>query len=152
MVLPPSVLPSILLLLPLCTAQTATIQPTPLTTPTLTSSNTKYVYQGCYNETTGLDGTGGGRALANGINEVKIGQMTVPMCLDFCSQKGGTVYQYAGLEYSRECWCAQYLSGASEKMDEAECNLPCAGNGSVICGGTGKLSVSVFAADVEEGG
>lgn len=68
--------------------------------------------------------------------------MTVPMCLDFCSQKGGTVYQYAGLEYSRECWCAPYLSGASEKMDEAECDLPCAGDEGVVCGGNAKLSVS----------
>jgi hypothetical protein len=138
-------LPILLLLLPLCIAQSTT----PLTTPSLTSSNTKYVYQGCYNETTGLDGTGGTRALANGINEVKIGQMTVPMCLDFCSQKGGTVYQYAGVEYSRECWCAAYLSGASEKMDEAECDLPCDGDGGVVCGGNGKLSVSILGFQVK---
>jgi hypothetical protein len=59
----------------------------------------KYSYYGCYNETTGIAGADGSRAL-DGPNEVKKGEMTVPMCLDFCGN-GEKQYRYAGLEWSR---------------------------------------------------
>jgi hypothetical protein len=60
----------------------------------------KYKFYGCYNETTNIEGSAQTRALSDGINEVKEGEMTVPMCLAFCSG-GRTEYRYAGLEYSR---------------------------------------------------
>lgn len=60
----------------------------------------KYAYYGCYNETTEIDGSDHSRALSDGTNEVKRGEMTVPMCLGFCSG-GKTEYRYAGLEWSR---------------------------------------------------
>lgn len=62
--------------------------------------NEKYEYKGCYNETTQIPGSAGTRALDGGINEVKQGEMTVPMCLSFCGD-GDTQYLYAGLEWSR---------------------------------------------------
>lgn len=62
----------------------------------------QYTYYGCYNETTGIDGSDHSRALSDGANEVKKGEMTVPMCLDFCfNGANGTHYLYAGLEWSR---------------------------------------------------
>ena len=60
----------------------------------------KYEYFGCYNETTEIPDSAGTRALDGGINEVKKGEMTVPMCLSFCGD-GDTQYRYAGLEWSR---------------------------------------------------
>lgn len=60
----------------------------------------KYDYYGCYNETTEIPGSAHTRALDGGINEVKRGEMTVPMCLSFCAD-GDTQYAYAGLEWSR---------------------------------------------------
>lgn len=41
----------------------------------------------------------------------------------------------------RECYCANYLSSISAKLDDKECNLPCVGNSSEICGGALKLTV-----------
>lgn len=65
-----------------------------------------YTYFGCYNETTDIAGSGHTRALADGANEVKKGEMTVPMCLDFCyNGENGTHYRYAGLEWSRYVAC-----------------------------------------------
>lgn len=68
--------------------------------PSIYNGSYTYQYYGCYNETTDIDGSDHERALANGINEVKKGQMTVPMCLSFCSS-GNDTYRYAGLEWSR---------------------------------------------------
>ncbi|KAJ2978247.1 hypothetical protein NUW58_g7554 [Xylaria curta] len=48
------------------------------------SSGSIYVYIGCWNESAGLPGTTGLRAL-DGINEAKPGVMTVERCLDFCA-------------------------------------------------------------------
>ena len=111
--------------------------------PTIVQSipGSKYKYLGCYNETTSVTGAGGVRALSGGQNEVKEGEMTVPLCLAFCSS-GATHYDYAGLEFSRECWCAQHISGASARLDDAACDTPCDGNGTTVCGGSLKLSVS----------
>jgi hypothetical protein len=59
--------------------------------------NGKYVYNGCYNETTLINGTGGQRALAGGMME-SVDTMTVDTCLNYCSTGP---YKYAGLEYAR---------------------------------------------------
>jgi hypothetical protein len=61
-----------------------------------------YGYMGCYNETTEIEGSGRTRALAGGANVVRKGEMTVPLCLDFCyTADNGSHYRYAGLEWSR---------------------------------------------------
>lgn len=70
-------------------------------TPAIYNSSTKYTYVGCYNETTGIANTNGARTLANGMDEVGPGNMTVPACLDFCSDSGGAAYAYAGIEFAR---------------------------------------------------
>ncbi|KAH8910940.1 WSC-domain-containing protein [Coniochaeta sp. PMI_546] len=121
---------------------TTTTTSSPAAAPTIVQSITgsKYKYAGCYNETTSVAGAGGARALDGGQNEVLKGDMTVPVCLAFCAG-GATEYKYAGLEFSRECWCSQHISGASVKLDDAACDTPCDGNATTICGGSLKLSV-----------
>lgn len=57
-----------------------------------------YDYIGCYNETTGIAGTSGARALTGGKMESG-DNTTVAECLEYCGQNS---YQYAGLEYSKE--------------------------------------------------
>lgn len=60
-----------------------------------------YRYHGCYNETTDVEGTSGGtRALYNGKNEYRPGEMTVQRCLRFCGE-GEVKYKFAGLEYAK---------------------------------------------------
>ncbi|WYZ34715.1 hypothetical protein EsH8_I_000991 [Colletotrichum jinshuiense] len=101
----------------------------------------KYQYQGCYNETSDIANTAHERALSGGASRVLEGNMTVPLCLSFCSSGADKEYKYAGVEYSRECWCAQRISGLSVKFDDSQCNLPCDGNQGMVCGGALKLSV-----------
>lgn len=86
---------------------TIAAQPAPALAPAIYNSSSTYSYLGCYNETTGLAGTNGARALNGGTSEVGKGNMTVEMCLGFCGGEAGPRYMYAGLEYSR---CALLLS------------------------------------------
>ncbi|KAF6803406.1 wsc domain-containing protein [Colletotrichum sojae] len=110
-------------------------------TPTIYTGSDKYKYQGCFNETTDLPGTARERALSNGANQVVDGNMTVPLCLSFCSTGTDKEYTYAGIEYSRECWCSQHISSNSAKFDDSACNMACDGNKGMVCGGAMKLSV-----------
>ncbi|CAF3549233.1 unnamed protein product, partial [Fusarium graminearum] len=107
---------------------------------TIYRGSDNYKYHGCYNETTQIQDSAEYRALADGTHLVKAGKMTVPMCLDFCTSNG-TQYKYAGLEWSRECWCSPYLSSLSAKLSDDDCENPCEGNSSQICGGPLRLSV-----------
>ena len=59
--------------------------------------------------------------------------MTVQTCLTQCSSGAGNVF--AGLEYGRECWCAPDLNSFANKLPDANCTLPCAGNTTEVCGG-----------------
>ncbi|KXX75893.1 putative fungistatic metabolite [Madurella mycetomatis] len=146
--------PNLLLSLLLLSAQTLAQSATD--TPSVTihhSPGSGYVYHGCYNETTGLSGTAGNRALYDGTNLVDPGGMTVEKCWEFCrtgagdSSGGNTaMFQYAGLEYARECWCAQSLSSLSEKLPDSACDLPCEGNTTQACGGNMRLTVYVASA------
>lgn len=105
------------------------------------NASTAYHYVGCYNETTELPGTAQRRALDGGIMESLPGNMTVPMCLDFCARNATTEYRFAGLEYSRECWCAPRLSALSVRLDDGACDTQCDGDEAVACGGSLKLSL-----------
>lgn len=92
------------------------------------NQSTKYTYHGCYNETTQVDGSDRSRALADGINQVRRGQMTVPLCLGFCAN-GRTQYRYAGLEWSRcvfhfaspsFCFQVQRMQSTSSRVTPAD--------------------------------
>ncbi|KAL6818674.1 WSC domain-containing protein [Trichoderma sp. SZMC 28013] len=122
----------LLLFIPLVYAANATVS--------VYDDSDKYKYFGCYNETTQVPGSADTRALGGGIQESLPGAMTVPTCLAFCGN-GATEYRYAGLEWSRECWCAQTLSGIAEKLDDTACNYPCEGDNTTACGGSLKLTV-----------
>jgi len=119
-------------------SQTTESQPT--STPSIAygyDQDPNYTFQGCFNETTMLNVTGNKRALSGG--QVRSTEdMTVPLCLFDCWTSG---YTYAGLEYSKECYCAQDLSTYSELLPMTACNLPCAANQTQICGGHLTLSV-----------
>ena len=45
-----------------------------------------------------------------------------------------------GLQYYEECFCDDDY-GTYGKAGEADCNAPCKGNTSQICGGTSRISV-----------
>lgn len=66
--------------------------------------------------------------------------LTVESCISFCQAKG---LQYAGLEYSKECFCADRLSAKDGPKEGVigRCDMECGGNGEQICGGSGWMSV-----------
>jgi hypothetical protein len=112
------------------------------TTLSIYDSSSTYRYGGCFNETTEISGSAMTRALQDGKMLQGTGNMTVEMCLGFCGHNDtGAAYKFAGLEYSRECWCGVRLSALSARLDDAACDTPCDGNASVACGGSLKLSV-----------
>lgn len=63
--------------------------------------------------------------------------MTIGQCLSFCGDS-----KYAGLEYGRECYCADTLSnGASLTSTSGQCVTACSGDASTTCGGPNALQV-----------
>lgn len=79
-------------------AQTTTANTaTPSSSASIYPGTTKWEYHGCYNETTGINGTAGLRALSGGTTDA-VDTMSVPVCLNLC--EGGN-YAFAGLEYRR---------------------------------------------------
>ncbi|KAI0022263.1 WSC domain-containing protein [Xylariomycetidae sp. FL0641] len=111
------------------------------TTLTIVRDSTVYAYAGCYNETSALAHTTGARALDGGLFLAAPGALTVPRCLAFCARGTPTVYAFAGLEYSRECWCALTLSSLSARLPDAACDTPCDGDAATACGGALRLSL-----------
>lgn len=92
-----------------------------------------WTYQGCYEDN---------------VNNSKVfywqnffpNIMTPKMCVDRCADFG---YMAAGLEYGQECYCGDpqnIIVSHSTKKDEKECNIPCAGDESSLCGGGSRLS------------
>ncbi|KAI0460216.1 WSC domain-containing protein [Xylaria acuta] len=139
------------------TSSTSSSAPSPSPTPSKPalkigdSSGSVYTYAGCWNESAGLPGTTGLRAL-DGASEVLEGEMTVGACLAFCARGDATrtrqrqdrkaaPYRLAGLEYARECWCGDELNPLVVRLEDAACDLPCDGANTTACGGALKLSL-----------
>ncbi|KAK8082284.1 WSC domain-containing protein [Apiospora saccharicola] len=98
------------------------------------NGSSKFVYGGCYSETQGLNGSTS-RTLKD-QSEVKPDDMTVSICLDFCSK-----YSFAGLEWSRECWCGNEINLRSTKQKDSECDMACPATKNLSCGGNLRLSI-----------
>ena len=109
------------------------------------NSSTNYIYHGCWTETTELANTTQQRALDGDGLDAQLqlpGTMAVSLCLDHCARNAASSsFAYAGLEYSRECWCADDLSPLSTRLPDAECDTPCDGDVTTACGGALRLSV-----------
>jgi hypothetical protein len=103
-------------------------------TASQTSSATKlptgWKYDGCYTEGSN------GRALSN--QEAGGNTNTVESCIQTCISAGYTV---AGLEYSSQCFCDNYLNNGAAPTDASKCNMACAGNPNEICGAGDILSI-----------
>ncbi|KAK9421929.1 putative 37S ribosomal protein [Seiridium unicorne] len=104
------------------------------------NESSTYHYAGCWNETTDIAQSSGERALPD-VSLEQPGTMTVEVCLDFCAHNQSSSYKYAGLEYSRQCWCANRLSSLSTLLDDSACDTQCDGNKTEACGGSLKLSL-----------
>jgi hypothetical protein len=81
----------------------------------------------------------GCKKIAKVYDEVKrenTGVMSLTMCFAFCSKRKLT---YFGITNGAECWCGAAFDGI--KLDEKDCDKPCAGNPAKMCGGIEGTSV-----------
>ncbi|KAG5992621.1 hypothetical protein E4U43_003719, partial [Claviceps pusilla] len=93
-------------------------------------------YQGCYQDNVNQQKT----FFWQNFMET---DMTPKKCLDLCGSFG---YHAAGLEYGKECYCgdpANIQVRGSQKVDDKQCNVPCSGDASALCGG-GSLMTTYF--------
>ncbi|KAL8669506.1 MAG: hypothetical protein Q9168_005908 [Polycauliona sp. 1 TL-2023] len=96
--------------------------------PSIQPSSGAYNYAGCYTEGVG------GRAL--GSAQTASDDMTVAYCANFCSK-----YQYFGIEYSNECYCANTIGNNAKLASDSDCMITCSGNSTQYCGGGNRLTV-----------
>lgn len=64
--------------------------------------------------------------------------MTTELCVGYCSSNG---YPFAGTEYGRECYCGNNIAVSGSLTTSTNCNFPCAGNSSEICGAGDLLNI-----------
>ncbi|UNI14601.1 (Methyl)glyoxal oxidase [Purpureocillium takamizusanense] len=102
----------------------------------------EWVSIGCYSEGTT------GRTLTQGVGTIPNAQMTVAKCAAAC--KAGS-YTFAGVEYAGECYCGNKISNGGQPADSG-CNMPCNGNSSEYCGGSGRLNVYQIPTSTTTGG
>ncbi|KAG0129679.1 hypothetical protein HOY82DRAFT_586064 [Tuber indicum] len=101
--------------------------PTPTGGPIDNPGNSNFSFAGCYTEAT----TGRALSVLTGSDT-----MTVDTCLGICNS-----YEYAGLEYGRECWCGNTLASGAVPAPQTECRMKCAGNALEYCGAGNRLSL-----------
>ncbi|KAF7933528.1 uncharacterized protein EAE98_003237 [Botrytis deweyae] len=100
----------------------------------VTDLPTGWIYSGCW-----VDGAQG-RVLT--YQQPDNQNLTVETCVATCS---GLNYIVAGMEYSSECFCDNFVgNGGVLATSPADCNMPCSGNSSEICGAGNRLSVYSF--------
>ena len=63
------------------------------------------------------------------------------MTVDYCASLTAGKYLYFGVEYSRECYGGNTLSGGSVAASASDCSQPCMGNTTEICGGPNRLNL-----------
>jgi beta-D-xylosidase 4 len=88
-------------------------------------------YVGCYTDTNTNN-----RALAN--VELTISDNSVGVCSDICGRLG---YQYAGVEYSWQCFCGSSINSNANKVAESQCSTRCPGNSSETCGQSNRVNI-----------
>ena len=106
---------------------TVTIDGPEATGASPSNQHTGFTYQGCYRDTKA-------RVLPHWGPHGSINQ---DVCMAACSDAGFDIF---GLEYGGECFCGNSLQGV-EKIAESECNMPCEGNATQVCGGPFALTV-----------
>ncbi|OAQ62460.1 beta-xylosidase [Pochonia chlamydosporia 170] len=99
----------------------------------LPAYNAQISYSGCYSD------FGDRRILQDQFMD--LGSLNSPQyCADLCGSDG---YEYSGVEYTTQCFCAHAIAESAQKIDESKCNAKCPGNSKISCGGN--LAINVYA-------
>ena len=64
------------------------------------------------------------------------GIMTIGKCLEECKD-----YKYAAVQNHRECFCGDEFRQETKFLKDSECNRPCDGDQTQMCGGGWKMNV-----------
>ena len=109
-----------------------TLAQIPLPSTTARNFPSGWAYGGCYD-----DLFPDGRILS--VKQPYNSNLTVQACVWSCFGLG---YSIAGLEDRRQCFCGNaILNGGTLADSDSECNTPCTGNGTEMCGASNKLSM-----------
>ncbi|KAJ7129287.1 WSC domain-containing protein [Mycena epipterygia] len=101
--------------------------------PTLQSRDLTETWasQGCYTDMSTS------RTLAR-ASHVDTSGMTVESCLSFCSSGG---FNFAGVEFGSECYCDYALQATGTPTSQGNCDLPCTGNATELCGAANFIDI-----------
>ncbi|OAP63261.1 hypothetical protein AYL99_02488 [Fonsecaea erecta] len=110
---------------------------TALSPPRAKGTIAGYNYQGCFTDPSASQRTLSGYSTSNATS------MTQEFCISACQTQG---YKYAGVEYSRECYCSNSLGltsngGKGASASEGDCSMLCVGNSDEFCGGSSRIGV-----------
>ncbi|KAH7308553.1 WSC domain-containing protein [Stachybotrys elegans] len=115
------------------TTTTTSAQPT-VSAP-LWPGNANFTYYHCVSEPSS------GRLFTRQV--LNDAAMTHDRCLEACWQ-----FNYAGIEYGRECWCGDVVNWAGNSgatpganVTEADCKINCPGDTKTKCGGSKRMSL-----------
>ncbi|KAI0598833.1 WSC-domain-containing protein [Biscogniauxia sp. FL1348] len=64
-------------------------------------------------------------------------RMTIESCQSYCNRNN---FPLSGVEYGRECYCGKWITKPAA-LDHQGCDMPCAGNGRQMCGGSSRMSI-----------
>ena len=64
--------------------------------------------------------------------------LTIESCRAFCASKA---FMYFGVQNAQECLCGNTSPSSSLQTSESDCNMPCTGNSSQLCGATYRMNI-----------
>ncbi|KAI0364606.1 WSC-domain-containing protein [Pilatotrama ljubarskyi] len=82
------------------------------------------------------------RILAGDVT-TQVANNTPALCVTSCAAQG---FGYAGVEFANECHCGTGLLDALQSAPATDCNMACAGDSTVACGGPWRIQVYSFPA------
>lgn len=112
---------------------TPTITSVTVPSATITDLPEGWSYKGCWVDRA----LGRGSILSDNLpNDVN---MTVESCIQKCLTAG---YSIAGMQYYTQCYCdSAVMNLGALASSDSECNTPCGGNPTQMCGGGNRMSI-----------
>ena len=99
-----------------------------------------WMYKGCYTDNIGA------RVLPTLLpwQQPNNSNLTIQSCIRVCDQLG---YSITGLEHFNQCFCGNAIyNGGTLAPSKSDCDLPCTGNATEVCGGYNRLSIYSYEA------
>lgn len=66
-------------------------------------------------------------------------ELTLETCKAYCVDDRG--YIFFGVEFGTECYCGDHREESSTRVEDSECDMPCAGGESQTCGGASRINI-----------